>query len=1136
MTNLENWGDLTALLEGSNAQQVAYLADQFANLGNAYQRSLGDHGKAIECYRRSLTVDLGHEGAREGLKLLLDVPELRNDVAEALVHSMRSSGDLIGLLDIVEARMAGTEDERKHAEILREAADIAESEAQDNVRALGFVTRLFPLTARDRVLEDRMLRLARACQAWDSALEAYAKAQDVISEDSFALASMRFREAAVRENEANDAAGALRCVLLVVAAQPDNHDAVSAVIRLAGPEGGFPEMVAAMLGYASARQAIPEDLLGSIVGFADNIEGGYEKLCETLAGSLDESGLDAAYQAELHARIAGWQQNELESDGAALQSLLRSTQLDRSRVDTYSRLAGLQAGSRDAALYATVRRLCEIDAGELSHFREAAEIALEVLGSEQQQESLAALQARAVAAWRGSAPATSEIPAQEVVAWTIEQLVAHYVETEQAQRALDLLIDASRLPFAEATCLDMRKRAAAIASDVLKDPASAIDMYRAVLAQAPGDAGALDALGALYEDQQRLPELLGLKRQGLSYEEDPERAIAMRLEVSALIDEIDRKGGRLELLRQNLEAAPGHNASVEAVTTLLGGMGKFSQLCELLGLQAQTLEGQTELPRAAQLWDQVALIAETKLDDIDKALEAYRKVANLAPNLQALDSLARLYINRSQSGAAVPWLEQALELADDGGKPALVKRLAQAHLSADHPAEAIACLTQATSASESSLLDLRTMLADLHREAGHWQPLADTLTACLPHMENDDAVAAAAREAADIYHEKLLTPEAAVPALARALQIVPDDRSLRLMMARSQRVAGDVAAARTMLEELIAEFGRRRSQERAAVHVELAQVARAEADLDAAMAELELASKMDGSNAHILRALADLAREQGDFDQSERSLRALLLIVRRHPPGEDENAVGITEVLFELHHIAAVRDDEEKADELLESVIEAASASDAEVRRLRRTLLEHGEFELLAKVLRSRIKLSDDPVSKAGLLSFVAELLEGPLEDPNAALEARLQCLALMPQNAERHDTAKALAASLSQLPKYLESLEEMVAQQRRAEEAELTAMLLMRAGKLAEEELDDLGQGPRTFRSSRGNQHGASRCALCSGPRLCGARRHRGADTRPRQAHVPCHGRRAGGGPGRRPVPTRRIAGRTTRSTRARH
>lgn len=1065
MTSLGRWAELTSLLEGSNAKQVAYLADQFANLGRAYQQSLGDNVRAIECYRQALTVDVAHAGAREGLTLLLDNDETRNIVAEALVHSLRSSGDLIGLLDLVDARMAGTDDARKHAEILREAADIAEEQAGDSVRVIPFVAKLFPMTPRDRVLEDRMIRLARhAAQAksdqtesvWQACLAAYSGAEAALADDPYARSQMQFREAMIREKDLDDPEGALRLSLDVIAVQPNLHDAVAAVMRLAAPLGRYDDMSATLLRYAEVRDGPSEEFLTTITEAAASAEG-WPSLCKAMQAALSESPLGDKHKAELQWQLANWYEHELADADAAQAALLVSVKLDPNRVDTHKRLVELQSDKRDEALYTTLLRLCEIDASNLDHFVNAAELALEALSTQQQQTSLTALQGRAVGAWRGSEPASSERAPEEIVVWTIEELVKLYTSSDQAQRALDLLIDASRLPFDSTTCLAMRNRAATIASDVLKDNDSAIDMYRAVLAQAPSDANALQALGALYEKQGRLPELLGLKRNSLTYVEDEDRRLELRLEISALIDEIDRSGGRLELLQGNLEAVPGHRSSLQALTSLLAGIGKHQKLNEILSQQAQTLECHTEMPRAAEIWNQVARVAEEDLQDVDQALLAYRKVVNLAPNLPALDALARLYIDRSQSGAAVPWLEQALDLADESERPQLLKRLAEAHLAADHRSEAIACLTNATQDPEQPRVELRLMLADLLRDSSKWRRLADTLTSALPHMSDPTIIVETAREAADIYHRRLRTPEAAVPALARALELVADDRSLRLMMARSQRVAGQLATAREILESLIADFGRRRSKERAAVHVELAQVARAEAKLDDAMSELDLASKMDVGNAHILRALAELARDQGDLDQAERSLRALLLIVRRQPPGDDEQAVGISEVLFELHHIAAVRDDEENSAELLESVIEAASASDAEVRRLRRTLLEHQEHEFLAKVLRSRIALSEDVESKTELLAYVADLLEGPLEDPKGALQARLECLELQPDNQELHNTARVLAGQLGKTITYLEALEEMIAQQRRAEEKEVTGSLLMRAGHIAENDLDDL-------------------------------------------------------------------------------
>lgn len=1085
MRELSQWADLAELLEASNDKQIEYLADQLASLGGAYRESLGDDTKAIECYRKALAVELRHEGARAGLKELLEQEDTRNIAAEALVHSLRSSGDLIGLLDIVEARLAGSDDPRRHTEILREAADIAESTANDMGAALKHVTHLFPMTPRDRVLEDRMVRLAKDQGQWDACLEAYQGAQDALADDNHAVTQMRFRQAELRENEVHDNEGALSCCLQVISAQPDNHQAVAATIRLAGPAERFEDMCRAALNYACKHDAIPEDLFSSIEAFVDQADGGWYQLCTALSTQVPESGLHARHQAELQARIARWQLEHLEDAAAATQTLLLSVALDSNRVDTHRSLAELQRQQRDFALYTTLRRLCEIDSENIQHFSDAADLAIEVLDTEQQRESLNDLKSRAVAAWRGTAPAESEKPPSEIVGWVIEKLVESFIGSDEAQRALDLLIDGARLPFDDLTSRQMRNRAAGIASEVLGDPNSAIDMYRAVLAQAPDDAGAFAALSSLYEQQGRLPELLGLRRQELAVVQDPDRALELRLELGSIIDEIDRNGGRLELLRKNLEDSPGHPASVDAVSKFLSEIGQWDSLTELLSQQASVLEGINEVPRSAELWTQVAQLAEAHGEGLDKAVAALRKVANLAPTLEALDSLARLYTERSQSAAAVPWLEQALGFADDTTKPRLVKRLAEAHLSASHREDAVACLAAATANPEDPQLELRTMLATLYREAAQWQELADCLTASLPHLAQDQ-VADLAQDAANIYHEKLKTPAAAVPALEKALALIPDDQKLRLMMGRSQRAAGNSEAARTILEGLITEFGRRRSKNRAAVHVELALVCRAEGDLDTAMSQLDLASKMDVGNAHILRNLADLAREQGNFDQAERSLRALLLIVRRQPPGEDKHAVGESEVLFELYQIAA-RDDEEKASELLESVREAAAGSDAEALRLHRTLVERKELELCSEILRARIELSEDSESKAGLLGHLADLLQGPLDHPIEALKTRLLALPLRPEDEALHEAARVLAADLQQMPMYLECLEELITAQRREEEAPMAGSLYMRAGKIAEVELNDLAK-------AREHYTGAEECsdspsdALFSLARVCGA------------------------------------------------
>src|SRR4029079_12914371 len=266
-------------------------------------------------------------------------------------------------------------------------------------------------------------------------------------------------------------------------------------------------------------------------------------------------------------------------------------------------------------------------------------------------------------------------------------------------------------------------------------------------------------------------------------------------------------------------------------------------------------------------------------------------------------------------------LESLLGTVSHGERLLVVSQLAKAHLSAHQPDRAIAAMGCTVSDSEPAI-ELRTLLADLYRRAEMWEPLARHLTRSLPLLKDEKLAREFAREASGIYLQKLSSPAKAIPALETALQLDPSDRDLRTALAIGHRVAGQLGSARAALSALINDFARRRSPERAALHVELARLAQAEGKLDEAMAEMESASKMDVSNAAIQKELAEMARTAGQLDKAERTYRALLLVVRRQPPGDDEAAVGASEGLFELHKLAASRDDADgQAKGLLESAV-----------------------------------------------------------------------------------------------------------------------------------------------------------------------------------------------------------------------
>src|SRR6185312_6163888 len=140
---------------------------------------------------------------------------------------------------------------------------------------------------------------------------------------------------------------------------------------------------------------------------------------------------------------------------------------------------------------------------------------------------------------------------------------------------------------------------------------------------------------------------------------------------------------------------------------------------------------------------------------------------------------------------------------------------------------------------------------------------------------------------------------------------------------------------------------------------------------------------------------------------------------------------------------------------LLESAMESAIQSDAEVHRLRRSLLAHGEGERLLEVLDKRLATNPEPASQARLLADMGEALDG-LGRGGEALEAMIKAFSAMPSRVDLYEKAREIAKRNGATKKYVESVETVVDRLRRKDDPPLIANLLMKAGEALEQEGND--------------------------------------------------------------------------------
>jgi tetratricopeptide (TPR) repeat protein len=1067
LSQTNRWAEMADLLESASGRATSRTVGRLVRLGDALRSHLDAPGRALAAYRNAIAIDPASKEARAGLTALLDEPTTRLGAADALAQAMRINGDLGGVLDLLPARLAEAKDDRTRLALLREAAQLRLEHKHDAKGALEDLAKAFPLAPRDQLIENQIMSLAKSTGDYLVAAFAYREAIDALKDDVREAARLKLAYADLVAEHLSDEPGAADAYSQVAQVEPGNRRAVHAFASLGTQLGRWGEAAAAIVRYAGIREAFDDELLGVLemaAAKASSKADAYDKFAAALGAALEKHKLPASVSAIFYFRLATLQRDHLNDKPGATKSLRKALELGGERANSLGELVALEReqGSTPALLEA-LRRLSDADGRDLDSLVGAAEVASKLGDREQALQILSAVLGRATAAWRGTANVKSARSVDAVAKWAIDALVDLYRTGGRARAAVDTLVEAARLPFDQNTRREMRLRAAQLATVELGDNAAAIDMYRSVLAQAPNDLDVIERLAHLLGLEDRVPELLTLRQIQLGLETDNEKKLTLRLELAKLVGIVEERGGRLDALKANLEERPGHEASIDAVADLLSSKGQHRALVDLLDGQAQRLEAAGDTPRAAKLWARYAQVAETDTKEIERAISGHRRVVALAPTSDSLRALARLNLERSQPGQAVPWLESLLGTVPPNERLMVVSQLAKAHLSANQPDRAITAIEVNLDDKESAI-ELRTLLAELYRKSEQWEPLARHLTRSLPLLKDEKLARDFAREASTIYLTRLGSPAKAIPALETALALDPTDKDLRTALAIGQRVAGKLPEARAALAELIESFGRRRSPERAALHVELARVAQAEGKIDEAMSEMESASKMDVSNASIQKELAEMARTAGQLDKAERTYRALLLVVRRQPPGDDEAAVGASEVLFELHKLAASRGEADQAKELLESSMEAAIQSDAEVRRLRRSLIAHDEGARLLEVLEKRLGTNPEPHSQARLLSDMAEAL-ALLDRGNEALDALIRAINVMPARTDLHERAREMSKKLGQTKRFVDAVDAVVDRLRRKDDPPLIASLLMRAGEALEQDAGDLKAAAALYR-----------------------------------------------------------------------
>ncbi len=488
--------------------------------------------------------------------------------------------------------------------------------------------------------------------------------------------------------------------------------------------------------------------------------------------------------------------------------------------------------------------------------------------------------------------------------------------------------------------IEVLRKVATLAQEMLEDPDEAARAYRRMLDVRPSYDLARARLEQIYADNDRHRDLLDLLRERLDRNEDPHVRADVSLRIAAIQDgALEEPDAAVDTLEALLVDAPEH---AEAVLLL-------EQIAQRRReLRARILELLRPIYQSAGNVRRMVEVDEWRLSQTEDPIARHELYRGMAVLLAQSPDTAEVAFRTLCRALAEPGPQDTLEELDHE-----VTRFAEALELRGALAEALvaAADSERLQSDEDRRLSLMVRGAGMLRDHGATERAVDTLRAALV-LRDDHPQALAGLDASLTtlgYHDELSG------VLAKRAEVAEDDEA---RVALLRRLAG-------LYEDVLA-----RPEDAEGAWKRLLEVQPGDSE---ALSRLSRVYEASGST----RELIDVLERQVDASLDDRERRDLRM------------------QLSNLHR-ETMKDRTAEIDVLRALLAEAPSDDDA-LAALARALEVEGRHAEAADVISERATMIDGDERRASLVLDVARIYGGPLGDVPGALERYEQVLTMMP-------------------------------------------------------------------------------------------------------------------------------------------
>jgi tetratricopeptide (TPR) repeat protein len=1049
-TAAERWRDLDELL----ARAVPHVDSDKERAQLRYRRGelhanrLDDPDGACELLEEALSEQPKHKGARRALEALMTHAGLRQRIARTLEPLFEADGDFTKLVEVLRVQREALPEERspEAAALMSRIALLSEeklNKPDDALAAYREALRLDPADVQNR---QNVERIATALGRFEDLAAAWEEAFRATDEDNLALrGELLCRAAELYDDKLADPERARDAWKRLLDLDPTSLDtakpAAIALARLYQQSRRWSELIDVLRRQAEWAQGEERKaLLFRVGGIQERLLSDRAAAIATYREILEGDATEVRALDALEAlHVQGEQWSEL-------------IEILRRRVDLAQ-----DGGARRDLLW----RIAEVTEQKIND-RDEAITAYGVILDER----------------------ADDLP-------TLDALARLYEAAEQHSNLLEML--ERRLPLTEASDqrVRLRVRMAALLVGPLRRPDAALDQYREILAEEPGNHVARSGLEDMLDDDSlrlRAAEVLEPIYQRFS---DTAALVRINELFATYLGDVHERIARLKKVAELRAELKEPQAALEALARASRLAVTESELPELLDLfeaHAHKHKAQRALVELyREISDQIldtsvqerVLLTIAKeayeLQDRDTARDYYRRVLDATPDhLVALEALERIY---GESHALEPLLEiyaRRAELAQRPDRRDDMERRQYLLLSADlcerelgRPDEAIVALEQVLQLFPGDL-EAAGGLERLYKNSRRWADLADLLERRLKHAASDDETVELRYRLGAIFEEELSSPERAVESYRLAISV---DSNHGPSIAALERFLDDVdqkVAAAGVLKPVYEARGDWMNLIRTyEIHLGAAEDPHKRIEYTKAIAGLYEEKVGDLKSAFtwygkVFReqpgdewTRSQLARLAGELSQWQE----LAEIYQRYL--DEQSSDSEPAVIDVLRTAAEIYDDKldqvDAAKEAYRRLLAQNSEDMAAFERLEAMLTRAGRWHDLHSVYRDAVRDTLDQGRKKALLFKISALQEDKLSDPSAAVSTYREIL-----DVDSDDEAATLAldrlyTDLARWPDLSELLLRRLERADRTEQRDKWIELKLRLGALYEEKLADL-------------------------------------------------------------------------------